>query len=278
MDLDVDATNKPDVSDIARSALEARPTTATLSGDAAAFSAVIPIAAWAQMQQHAKVRLDVEVGGVLIGKPVKSDDGQAYLFIEAGIPALAAESRETNITFTAEAWTRIHEAIDREYPGRQIVGWYHTHPSFGIFLSEMDVFIQRHFFDLPHQVAIVIDPVARTHGCFIWQSGVPTIGPLLFEGGEPTITPPASTVAAQPVPEQLLRKSRAVPRGPSLRTRVMSQFDPVARLEPSQWIALLCLLGLTIVLFAALAILWFDIPFSEVWPRLKSLWQRYVVS
>jgi len=51
------------------------------------------------------------------------------------------------------------------------VGWYHSHPNFGIFLSEHDHFIQRNFFSQPWQVAVMVDPVRREMGCFGWDEG-----------------------------------------------------------------------------------------------------------
>ena len=35
----------------------------------------------------------------------------------------------------------------------KIVGWYHTHPGFGVEFSEMDLFIQQNFFGGPAQIA-----------------------------------------------------------------------------------------------------------------------------
>lgn len=45
----------------------------------------------------------------------------------------------------------------REYnpPGKRIVGWYHSHPRFGIFLSAHDIAIQTVYFGQPWQVAYV---------------------------------------------------------------------------------------------------------------------------
>ena len=41
--------------------------------------------------------------------------------------------------------TRFNASLEREHPGLKIVGWYHTHPGFGVEFSEMDLFIQRIF-------------------------------------------------------------------------------------------------------------------------------------
>jgi hypothetical protein len=51
------------------------------------------------------------------------------------------------------------------------VGWYHTHPDYGIFLSGQDLFIHRNFFDQPLQVAYVVDPIRQTRGFFQWRDG-----------------------------------------------------------------------------------------------------------
>jgi hypothetical protein len=51
------------------------------------------------------------------------------------------------------------------------VGWYHSHPSFGIFLSEHDLFIHRNFFSGPAQIAVVVDPINCTEGVFAWRHG-----------------------------------------------------------------------------------------------------------
>ncbi len=60
---------------------------------------------------------------------------------------------------------------DRDYPDERIVGWYHSHPGFGVFLSEHDTFIHKNFFSSPQQVAWVYDPHSDEEGCFGWKSG-----------------------------------------------------------------------------------------------------------
>ena len=50
------------------------------------------------------------------------------------------------------------------------MGWQHTHPGYGVFLSGYDLFIQKNFFNLPFQVAYVIDPIENTRGFFQWKN------------------------------------------------------------------------------------------------------------
>ena len=51
-----------------------------------------------------------------------------------------------------------------------MVGWYHTHPGWGVFLSGMDLFICNNFFNRPLDVALVIDPCAGDRGWFQWST------------------------------------------------------------------------------------------------------------
>jgi hypothetical protein len=74
--------------------------------------------------------------------------------------------------------------MDSKYADARIVGWYHSHPDFGIFLSERDCFIHEHFFSGPGQVAYVIDPVRDLEGVFAWRGGKPTPLPHYWIGND----------------------------------------------------------------------------------------------
>lgn len=58
------------------------------------------------------------------------------------------------------------------------MGWYHSHPGFGLFLSDYDAFIQQNFFGAPGQVALVVDPVEGCLGWFQWSKEAENIEPL----------------------------------------------------------------------------------------------------
>jgi proteasome lid subunit RPN8/RPN11 len=109
-----------------------------------------------------------EIGGVLVGELLRDDHGP-YLRIEDTIDALHAEEKGAELTFTHATWEHIHKQMDSRHKGKRVVGWYHTHPGFGVFLSDRDQFIHKSFFDLPFQVAFVYDPKAKEHGMFTWR-------------------------------------------------------------------------------------------------------------
>lgn len=123
-----------------------------------------------EIREHAESQAQVEVCGVLVGSVYENSTG-AFAYVEGSIRGTYATGRTAQVTFTAETWQHIDREMDEKFPGRKIVGWYHTHPGFGIFLSEMDLFIQRHFFSARFQGAFVYDPQSKERGLFGWSGG-----------------------------------------------------------------------------------------------------------
>jgi proteasome lid subunit RPN8/RPN11 len=114
--------------------------------------------AYADIVGHAKESLDREICGVLLGDLCEDEYGR-FLDIQAALRGGAAKGGGTHVTFTQETWNDIHAAKDERYPKLQIVGWYHSHPGFGVEFSDMDRFIQQNFFGGPGQIAFVTDPL-----------------------------------------------------------------------------------------------------------------------
>jgi proteasome lid subunit RPN8/RPN11 len=108
-----------------------------------------------------------EIGGFLIGG--LHEDRRKYVEVRRFVPAIGTESRAASLTFTHESWSAARQEIEQKYPDDHIVGWHHTHPGFGIFLSGYDLFIHEHYFDQPWQIALVVDPQANEFGFFQWR-------------------------------------------------------------------------------------------------------------
>ncbi len=117
-----------------------------------------------EIKEHGRSSMHAEVCGVLIGS-LCWDNGP-YLLIDGRIEGKYASHQSGSVTFTSGTWDFIHEELAAKYPERIIVGWYHTHPGFGIFLSNMDAFIHENFFSFPWEPAYVFDPQAETDGFF----------------------------------------------------------------------------------------------------------------
>ncbi len=111
----------------------------------------------------------LEAGGLLVGYNCADTNG-SYLLVTDAISAALAESQRLSLTFTHQAWDQMLEHKQRKYPDELIVGWYHTHPGLGVFLSGQDLFIHQHFFADSMQVALVIDPAQFTWGLFYWRN------------------------------------------------------------------------------------------------------------
>ena len=171
---------------------------------------------------------DREVGGVLVGE-VCRDDGGPYVRVDTTIDALHAEEKGTELTFTHETWDHIHKEMDSKYQGKRIVGWYHTHPGFGIFLSDRDLFIQRSFFNLPYQIALVYDPKSREHGIFCWRENEAVRCRRHWLGKTEHIWdgPPASAAAVSPLQEKLELKESAKSEPPQEFDRFTLGFSAV---------------------------------------------------
>ena len=105
---------------------------------------------------------------MIVGDIEERVDG-IELKIEGSIRAENTDSGLSHVTFTYESWNVIHAEMERLFSGKKIVGWYHSHPGFGVFLSPHDKFICRNFFNLPWQVALVVDPIKNTRGWFVWH-------------------------------------------------------------------------------------------------------------
>jgi proteasome lid subunit RPN8/RPN11 len=111
-----------------------------------------------------------EVGGFLVGR-VYCDEAGPYLEIKAALRGRHTRNEGTEVAFTPETWAAANAEKDRDFPDDSIVGWYHTHPRFGIFLSDRDRFVHQHSFGQPWAAAFVVDPVQNLEGLFTWCEG-----------------------------------------------------------------------------------------------------------
>ena len=127
-------------------------------------------AAYKAIHNFTKDKLENESGGMLMGYTLEGA-GKTNIIIDGFIEGKHSEATPTTLKFTHETWEYVHAEADKKYPEYKIIGWIHTHPSFGIFLSEYDKFIQQNFFNGENQVAYVVDPIQKTEGFYFWING-----------------------------------------------------------------------------------------------------------
>ena len=135
-------------------------------------------------QAHALSSPNREVAGVLIGPPPeKQPDGRYVVHIMDTVIAKYTVMQGASVTYTPESWRYMNDKLRERYPDETavMVGWYHTHPGFGIFLSGMDQFIHQNFFTQIWHVALVLDPHAKKSGFFCWDRYKSRVSPMEFE-------------------------------------------------------------------------------------------------
>jgi proteasome lid subunit RPN8/RPN11 len=122
------------------------------------------------LRDFASSDLSYELGGVLVGRVGKASR-RMFVQIQHFIPATKGISRRASFEFTNEAQQEIHEVMESRFKDLRIVGWFHTHPGYGVFLSSADQFIDQHYFKEKYHIAIVIDPTKEEVdvGAFVWN-------------------------------------------------------------------------------------------------------------
>ena len=120
------------------------------------------------MESHAESDTTVELGGVLLGRQLEDEQGQPFVVVSDSLRAQHYEATKGSFKFTHETWQQISRQREDLPPDLQMVGWYHTHPDWGVFLSGMDLFICENFFNNALDLALVIDPCRGDRGWFQW--------------------------------------------------------------------------------------------------------------
>lgn len=130
---------------------------------------------------HSASDMDNEVGGWLAGRWCSDPQtGAEFVVVEALLPAQQVRSGSTFLTFTHDSQVAMLAALEEQYEDKCIVGWYHTHPRMGIFLSGYDTWLHEHFFPQPWQIALVVEPHARQGGVFVRKDG--ELSPRKYRG------------------------------------------------------------------------------------------------
>lgn len=127
----------------------------------------------------------VEVGGILVGHPFRDLDYPVSTFVVI-VGAIRQESDNHSIGHFAVSPPELAQTrsiMENRYPGLTVVGWYHSHPGHGVFLSSWDMQIVRSIYDAMWNVALVVDPVRGEYAFFLGPEGrrLPTVALLAFD-------------------------------------------------------------------------------------------------
>lgn len=125
-----------------------------------------------------------ECGGLLLGS-VTSEDNRRVIHVRAIAPAIGAVGNRATVKFTLRAWESMLRTRDADYSHLRVLGWFHTHAGWGVFMSDPDVFIHQSFFPHPNMVSYVLDPTCGRDAFFVWNDGRISLRPSYGLVGTP---------------------------------------------------------------------------------------------
>ena len=102
---------------------------------------------------------NIEIGGFLMGSAFDNVNKTYDISIDQYIDIEGEGQSEFQIGFGTDAWSKLEATMERG--DKLLVGWFHTHPGHGVFLSRPDRNISSNFFNKPYHVAMEIDPLLR---------------------------------------------------------------------------------------------------------------------
>jgi 26S proteasome regulatory subunit N11 len=114
-----------------------------------------------KMLKHGKSGIPLEVVGLMLGK--FTDD---YTVQVVDVFATPQTGTGTSVEAIDENFQQqMTELLKKTGRTEKVIGWYHSHPGFGVWLSNVDINQQLYWEKLnPRCVAVVVDPVQSVRG------------------------------------------------------------------------------------------------------------------
>ena len=142
-----------------------------LDSEPAGFDLYLSKLAEEKIRNHARSRLDprTEIMGLLLGTVYRHEEHEYVLVRDVVTTDLDASL--ISVRFDRRGFEKLFESLDDSGFDYIIVGWYHSHPGHGCFLSQTDVDTQVAMFNRSFHSALVIDPVALEIETFKVENG-----------------------------------------------------------------------------------------------------------
>jgi proteasome lid subunit RPN8/RPN11 len=123
-----------------------------------------------EINKHLSEDKSREYGGLLLGIEVHaSNNDTPSILITNSLRADHTDGNSVRLTFTMETWREFDRQTDflrKLGMNLRRLGWYHSHPNHGIFLSSYDLNVCADFTRQTH-VALVVDPIRNEGGFFV---------------------------------------------------------------------------------------------------------------
>merc|ERR1719162_1198484 len=138
-----------------------------------------------KMLKHGRAGVPMEVMGLMVGEFV--DD---YMVVVTDVFAMPQSGTGVSVEAVDPVFqTRMLDMLKQTGRPEMVVGWYHSHPGFGCWLSGVDINTQQSFEALNQRaVAVVVDPIQSVKGKVVIDC-FRTINPqMIMLGQEPRQT------------------------------------------------------------------------------------------
>uniref|UniRef100_A0ACD6ADA8 Uncharacterized protein n=1 Tax=Avena sativa TaxID=4498 RepID=A0ACD6ADA8_AVESA len=114
-----------------------------------------------KMLKHARSGVPMEVMGLMLGEFVDE-----YTVTVVDVFAMPQSGTGVSVEAVDHAFqTNMMDMLRQAGRPEMVVGWYHSHPGFGCWLSGTDMHTQQSFEQLnPRAVAVVVDPIQSVKG------------------------------------------------------------------------------------------------------------------
>ncbi|UCG70706.1 MAG: hypothetical protein JSV09_06745 [Thermoplasmata archaeon] len=112
-----------------------------------------------KLVEHCKTYADkrLEVMGFLIGDVYKWNDSTFTLVKD--VVSTDLDATEISVRFARDGFEGLFSKLEDLPYDYVIVGWYHSHPGLGCFLSSKDIETQGRMFRKSFHTALVVDPI-----------------------------------------------------------------------------------------------------------------------
>ncbi|KZV64827.1 Mov34-domain-containing protein [Peniophora sp. CONT] len=114
-----------------------------------------------KMLKHGRAGVPMEVMGLMLGEFV--DEYTVQVIDVFAMPQSGTTVSVESVDYVFQ--TKMVEMLKQTGRPEMVVGWYHSHPGFGCWLSSVDINTQQSFESLnSRSVAVVVDPIQSVKG------------------------------------------------------------------------------------------------------------------
>lgn len=110
-----------------------------------------------------------EVMGLLMGNAYVDDEGEYAVAEGTATSGLVATG--VSVRFDPDALEDLFSSVD-ENKCRTVIGWYHSHPGFGCYMSDIDIKTHKNIFGEKLGFSLVLDPSEQAMMVFVNDDGI----------------------------------------------------------------------------------------------------------